>query len=486
MAVRNYEAVMGIEIHCQLLTRSKAFCACSTRYGSMPNSQTCPVCLGLPGALPVLNKSAVEFAVRMGLATHCSIASESVFARKNYFYPDLPKGYQISQFDRPLCQDGWLDIEPEEGVKRIGITRIHLEEDAGKSIHDDAVTGGEATFIDLNRCGTPLIEIVSGPDFRTTSEVSAYVSKIRQMVQYLEICDGNMEEGSLRCDANVSVRRRGETSFGTKTEIKNMNSIKAVERALNYEIARQIDLVESGGTVLQQTLLWDENAGECRPMRSKEEAHDYRYFPEPDLVPLRVTKEWVEEIGAALHELPQAKRDRFVQQYGIPKYDADVLTLTKSMADYYEETVRHVSDFKLASNWIMSEVMAVLKARKLDIAEFIVTPILLGRLLSLVVEGTISGKIAKTVFEEMCQSGNDPAQIVASKGLVQVNDRAEIEKLVNDALSRNPSQLQDYLKGKEALFGHFVGEVMKLSQGKANPKATNEILRERLSKLKES
>ena len=479
-----FEPVMGLEVHCQLQTKSKAFCTCSTKYGSPPNTQTCPVCLALPGALPVLNKEAVEFAIRMGLATHCIIASESIFARKNYFYPDLPKGYQISQFDRPLCEQGWIEIETSDTVKRIAITRIHLEEDAGKSIHDDAITGGSGTFVDLNRCGTPLIEIVTEPDFTSTEEVTAYLTKIRQMVQYLEICDGNMEEGSLRCDANISVRRVGTKALGVKTELKNMNSFKAVERALNFEMRRQIALLSSGKSVVQETRLWDDGAGESRSMRSKEEAHDYRYFPEPDLVPLRVDKEWIDRIASNLAELPQARRDRFIKEYQIPKYDAEILTLSKSLADYFETTVRASGDAKLSSNWIMSEVMAVLKDKKLDAAEFNVRPERLGRLLRLIIQGTISGKIAKSVFEEMCSTEKDADEIVGEKGLLQISDPQEIGRLVDRALDANKTQLDQYLQGKEALFGHFVGQVMKLSQGKASPALTNTILKERLEKLK--
>ena len=476
-----YEAIIGLEVHAQLLTDSKIFCGCSTRFGAEPNSQTCPVCLGMPGVLPVLNERAVEFAIRMGLATNCSIASFSRFARKNYFYPDLPKGYQISQYELPLCSNGYVDIELEDGTeKRIGIIRIHLEEDAGKSIHDP-VLAGEDTLVDLNRCGVPLIEIVSAPDLRTPQEAYAYLVRLKQLVTYLGICDGNMEEGSLRCDANVSVRPVGSDTFGVKTEVKNMNSFRNVERALTYEINRQIQVLESGGKIVQETLLWDANEGIARPMRSKEEAHDYRYFPEPDLVPLEVSESWIEKIKADLPELPRARKKRFVEQYKIPVYDAGVLTMTRELADYYEAVTQVCSDFKMVSNWVMGEVLRVLNERKIDIADFPISPERLGKLLNLILNKTISNNIAKTVFEEMLQSDTEPEAIVEEKGLAQVSDRGLIEEIVDKVIQENPKQVEQYRGGKTKVFGYFVGQVMRATRGKANPAIVNEILKEKLS-----
>jgi len=475
-----YEAVIGLEVHAQLLTDSKIFCGCSTQFGGEPNAQTCPVCLGMPGVLPVLNERAVEFAVKMGLATHCKIASFSRFARKNYFYPDLPKGYQISQYESPLCHDGYVDIELEDGTrKRVGIIRIHLEEDAGKSIHDPALAG-EDTLVDLNRCGVPLIEIVSAPDLRSPQEAHAYLVRLKQLVTYLGICDGNMEEGSLRCDANVSVRPVGSRGLGVKTEVKNMNSFRNVERALTFEINRQIQLLESGGEVVQETLLWDAGAGVARPMRSKEEAHDYRYFPEPDLVPMVVESAWIEKIRQSLPELPLARKERLMRQYQLPAYDAGILTMTRELADYYEAVAQKCRDYKLASNWVMGEVLRVLNERKIDINQFPISAHRLSGLLNLILDETISSKIAKTVFEEMLTSGEDAAAIVQRKGLAQVTDRAAIEAIVVKVLKENPKQVEQYRSGKEKVFGYFVGQVMRATRGKANPGLVNEILKEKL------
>ncbi len=476
-----YEAIIGLEVHAQLLTDSKVFCGCSTRFGAEPNTQTCPVCLGMPGVLPVLNKRAVEFAIRMGLATNCRIARFSRFARKNYFYPDLPKGYQISQYELPLCEDGSVEIELEDGRRKtIGIIRIHLEEDAGKSIHDPAIAG-EETLTDLNRCGVPLIEIVSKPDLRSPQEAYAYLVRLKQLVTYLDICDGNMEEGSLRCDANVSVRPKGSRAFGTKTEVKNMNSFRNVERALAYEIDRQIQVLTSGGTVEQETLLWDANQGVARTMRSKEEAHDYRYFPEPDLVPLTISEAWIEEIRARLPELPRAKKQRFMEQYQLRAYDADILTSSKELADYYEAVARECPDFRLTSNWIMSEVLGVLNEQKIDITQFPVPPEQLAELLNLIVKKTISNNIAKTVFKKMLETGRRAGDIVEKEGLAQISDASVLEEIVDKVLTENPKQVEQYLSGKEKVFGYFVGQVMRATRGKANPAEVNRILRNKLS-----
>jgi aspartyl-tRNA(Asn)/glutamyl-tRNA(Gln) amidotransferase subunit B len=478
-----YEAVIGLEVHAQLLTSSKAFCSCSTKFGLPPNTNVCPVCLGMPGTLPVLNKKVVEFAVKLGLATNCKIRRYSIFARKNYFYPDLPKGYQISQYEEPICYDGYVEIELKEGVKKkIRLRRIHMEEDAGKSIHDQDID----TLIDINRCGVPLLEIVTEPDIRTPQEAALYLAKIRQLVQYLDICDGNMEEGSLRCDANVSVRLKGETKLGTKTEVKNMNSIKNVEKALEYEINRQIQILESGGTIIQETLLWDASTGIVKPMRSKEEAHDYRYFPEPDLVPVVVSEEWIEEIRKTIPELPEQRRDRFIRQYGLPKYDAEVLTSSKELANYYEECVKFTNDFKSASNWIMVEVLKILNDRQIDITEFKVEPRFLAELINLVNEGKINQATAKKVLEEISHTGEEPISVIERQGLMQISDEDFITEAVLKVLEQNKENVERYLAGKDKLFGYFVGEVMKLTKGKANPKLVNEILKRKLEEMKVS
>ena len=476
-----YEAVIGLEVHAQLLTESKAFCGCSTKFGNEPNSNVCPVCLGHPGVLPVLNKKVVEFTVLMGLATNCTINEKSIFARKNYFYPDLPKGYQISQYEEPICEFGHIDIVlPEEQTKRIGITRIHMEEDAGKSIHDQSYD----TLVDVNRCGVPLMEIVSEPDMRTPVEAYLYLTKIKQIVQYLEICDGNMEEGSLRCDANVSVRLKGEEKLGTKTEIKNMNSFRNVEKALTYEIERQIDILEDGGTIIQETLLWNADLNVASSMRSKEEAHDYRYFPDPDLVPVIVNEEWKSEIAKFMPELPELRKERFISHYSLPKYDAEILTQAKSTADYYEKVAAVTEDFKSASNWIMTDVLKIINEEKIDIKDFSIPPENLGELINLIKSGTISGKIAKDIFPIMLNENKKPSVIVKEKNLVQISDSTEIEKAIEQILSKNQKQVQQFIEGEEKVFGFFVGQVMRETKGKANPQIVNKILREKLGVLK--
>jgi len=472
-----YEAVIGLEIHAQLLTESKAFCSCSTKFGNAPNTNVCPVCLGHPGVLPVLNKKAVEFTILMGIAAHCRINEKSIFARKNYFYPDLPKGYQISQYEEPVCEDGELVLTlPDNSSKTIRIKRIHMEEDAGKSIHDQA----DETLVDVNRCGVPLMEIVSEPDIRSAQEASLYLSKIKQIVQYLGICDGNMEEGSLRCDANISVRIIGEEKLGTKTEVKNMNSFRSVERAINREIERQIEIIEDGGKIVQETLLWNADLNEVLPMRSKEEAHDYRYFPEPDLLPILINKEWIDEIKLQLPELPDNRLERFTNRLGIPRYDAEVLTQTRELADYYEELIKFTNDFKAASNWVMGDVLKVLNEEKINIKDFPVTPKNLAELINLISNGTISGKIAKEIFPIIIKEKKTPLEVVKEKNLIQLSDRTEIEKIIDRVLDLNPSEVKEYVEGKEKVFAFFVGRIMKESKGKANPKVVNEILREKL------
>ena len=476
-----YEAVIGLEVHAQLLTDTKIFCGCSTKFGNPPNTNVCPVCLGHPGVLPVLNQKVVEYTVLMGLATNCTINEKSVFARKNYFYPDLPKDYQISQYEEPICEHGNVTVEFKDGsTKNIGITRIHMEEDAGKSIHDQ----GFGTKIDLNRTGTPLMEIVSEPDMRTAEEAYLYLAKLKQVLTYLGICDGNMEEGSLRCDANISVRLKGETKLGTKAEVKNMNSFSNVAKAIEFEIERQIDLIEEGKKVIQQTLLWDADLGEAYPMRSKEEAHDYRYLPDPDLMPVVVSEEWKNEIKNALPELPDARRNRFVDSFKLPVYDAEILTSSRRLADYYENVLAVTDDYKSASNWVMTDVLKVVNDQKITIDDFSVPPENLGKLIKLINNKTISGKIAKEVFPEMLASGKDPEIIVKEKNLVQITDTSAIEGIIDNILNANTKQVEEYLSGKDKVFGFFVGQIMKETKGKANPGIVNDLLKSKLAERK--
>ena len=475
-----WEAVIGLEIHAQLATRSKIFSGASTAYGAAPNTQACAVDLGLPGVLPVLNAEVVRMAAKFGLATHSTVAKRSVFARKNYFYPDLPKGYQISQYELPIVHGGHLDIDLEDGgSKRIGITRAHLEEDAGKSLHEDF--HGE-TGIDLNRAGTPLLEIVSEPDMRSAGEAVAYMKKIHSLVRYLDICDGNMQEGSFRCDANDSVRPAGQEAFGTRAEIKNINSFRFVERAINFEIERQIDLIESGGEVVQETRLYDADKNETRPMRSKEEANDYRYFPDPDLLPVELDQAFIDAVAATLPELPDARRERFISEYGLSHYDAGVLTASREMAEFFEETVAAADgEGKLSANWVMGELAGLLNKEGRDITTSPVSPQMLGGMLRRISDGTISGKIAKQVFEAMWAGEGDADAVIEKKGLKQITDTGAIEKIVRDVLANHPGQVEQYKGGQDKLLGFFVGQVMKATQGKANPGEVNKILRQLLT-----
>jgi aspartyl-tRNA(Asn)/glutamyl-tRNA(Gln) amidotransferase subunit B len=478
----DYEAVIGLEVHAELLTQSKVFCGCSAKFGAPPNQNTCPVCLGMPGALPVLNRRVVDFAIRAGLAAHCRVAPLSRWARKNYFYPDLPKGYQISQYELPLCLGGFIDIETDGGSKSVRLTRIHMEEDTGKNIHD---AHGDASLVDFNRCGVPLLEIVSEPDIASAQEAGAYLRKLRAILQYLEICDGNMEEGSFRCDANVSVRPRGTKEFGTKVEVKNMNSFRAVERAIDYEIKRQAEVLDGGGRLLQETRHWDPDREVTRPGRSKEFAEDYRYFSEPDLLPLLVSSEWVDAVRREMPELPDARRRRFAEEYGLPQYDADVLTMRKDIADYYEAAVREYRNPKALSNWVMGDLLRIIREHKLDnalvIHDWPVPPERLAAMVELLDKGEISSKIAKAVFEEMVHSGKTPVQIVADRGLTQVSDEAVIGAAIDEVVAAHAAKVAEYRAGKDKLFGFFVGQVMKATQGKANPQKLNELLKAKLN-----
>jgi aspartyl-tRNA(Asn)/glutamyl-tRNA(Gln) amidotransferase subunit B len=479
-AAARYEVVIGLEVHAQLATATKIFCGCPTSFGSPPNTNVCPVCLGLPGALPVLNGAAVELAVKAGLALHCSIRPQSRFARKNYFYPDLPKGYQISQYDEPLAERGHVDIVVEGRPKRIGVTRVHMEDDAGKSIHDGFQDSDRYSYVDLNRSGTPLIEIVSEPDMRSSGEAYAYLSEVKQVLQFIEASTCDMEKGHLRCDANVSVRLKGASEFGTKVEVKNLNSFRFLKQALDYEIARQVELVESGGKVMQETRLYNSDTGETAAMRSKEHAHDYRYFPEPDLAPLRISAAWLDELRAELPELPARKRQRFVAEYGLPEYDAEVLTATRAMSEYFETAARASGNAKIAANWVMGDLMGALNQEGRQIADSPVTPERLGELVALIRKGEISGKIAKEVFVQMFASGEAAAGIVEREGLKQISDTGALEQIVDQVLQQNAKQVEQYKSGKSTVLGFLVGQVMKASRGQANPGVVNDLLRKKL------
>ena len=475
----NWEAVIGLEIHVQLSTKSKLFSGASTNFGALPNTQACNIDLAMPGVLPVLNEEVLRMAIKLGKALNADINSPTSFARKNYFYPDSPKGYQISQMDKPIVESGYLDIDTENGVKRIGVTRAHLEEDAGKSLHDDF--DGQSG-IDLNRAGTPLLEIVSEPEINTPQEAVAYLKSIHSIIRYLEISDGNMAEGSMRCDANVSVRKKGDTKLGTRTETKNVNSFRFVEKAIQYEIDRQINELESGNQITQETRLYDSQANTTRPMRSKEFANDYRYFPEPDLLPINLEKEFIEEVMATMPEMPTQKKIRFVSEFNLSEYDADLLAADKDLANFFEAVVKVSNSPKLSANWIMGELSAELNNENLSINESKITSNQLGQLILRIEDGTISGKIAKEIFEKLWSSDNEVDEIIQGEGLEQVTDDKEIESMIDKVINSNPEQLEQYRSGKDRLFGFFVGQVMKASQGKANPKQVNDILRKKLEK----
>ncbi|MBX3329384.1 MAG: Asp-tRNA(Asn)/Glu-tRNA(Gln) amidotransferase subunit GatB [Nitrospira sp.] len=472
-----FETVIGVEVHAQLRTNSKMFCGCGTTFGLSANSQTCPVCLGLPGSLPVINRTAVEMAVRAGLALNCTIAENNRFARKNYFYPDLPKGYQISQYESPICQHGWIEIRDDSGTKQIRIRRAHLEEDAGKNIHE---TGTSGSRVDLNRAGTPLLEIVTEPDMRTADEVVAYLKGLREILMYLDVCDGNMEEGSFRCEPNLSLRPSGQKEFGTKVELKNINSFKYVKDAVEYEIKRQTKVLNEGGKIRQETRLWNIERGETAVMRSKEEAHDYRYFPDPDLVPLKLDDEWIEGFRADLPELPAVRTKRFVSDYGLPEYDATILTASKGMADYFEVCAKQFNQPKTVSNWVMGELTRELNNSRTDISASPITHERLVSLLQMVDKGTISLKVAREIFPELYGSGKTPEQIVQEKGLTQVSDEGALAKIIEEVLSKNPGQVAQFREGKQQVLGFLVGQVMKASGGKANPGKVNELLKKKL------
>jgi aspartyl-tRNA(Asn)/glutamyl-tRNA(Gln) amidotransferase subunit B len=491
-APTNYEVVIGLEVHAQLSTKSKMFCGCTTKFGAPPNAQTCPVCQGMPGVLPVINRRAVEFGIRTALAFNCRVNPSCRFARKHYYYPDMPKNYQISQYEEPLAEDGFLEIEAEGGSRKVGIQRLHLEEDVGKLLHEGTLETAQSSLVDFNRSGVPLMETVSRPELHSPEEAATYLKAFRAVLIFLEVCDGNMEEGSLRCDANISLRPRGHTELGTKVEIKNLNSFRNVQRALEFEVRRQAQALDAGERIVQETRLWEADRGYTRSMRSKEFAHDYRYFPEPDLVPLRLDRAWVDEIRAALPELPRARRQRFVSQYGVPAYDAEVLTQSRALADYYEASVQALGSAaagnradrpKTVSNWIMSELLAALPGDdEFAIQRSPITPRHLAGLLRLIEDGTISGKIAKDVFQKMLASGDDAAAIVGREGLTQVADEAALSQIIVTVMAANPRAIDDYKRGKKEAKGALVGQVMKATGGKANPALVNRLLEDKLSK----
>jgi len=472
-----YEVVIGVEVHAQLRTKSKMFCGCGTTFGLSANSQTCPVCLGLPGTLPVINRAAVEMAVRAGLALNCTIGANNQFARKNYFYPDLPKGYQISQYESPICEQGWIEVAVGDGEKRVRIRRAHLEEDAGKNVHETGTTGSR---VDLNRAGTPLLEIVTEPDMHSADEVVAYLKGLRDVLMYLDVCDGNMDEGSFRCEPNLSLRPLGQKEFGTKVELKNINSFKFVKDAIEYEIKRQTKVLNEGGKIQQETRLWNIDRGETAVMRSKEEAHDYRYFPDPDLVPLKLDQEWIDGFRGGLPELPAARAGRFVSAYGLSEYDAGVLTASKGIAAYFESCVKLFDQPKTVSNWVMGELTRELNNSGTDVSASPVSPERLIGLLQMVEKGTISLKVAREIFPELYSSGKTPEQIVQERGLTQVSDESALEKIIAEVLEKNPAQVAQFKEGKQQVLGFLVGQVMKSSGGKANPGKVNELLKKKL------
>jgi aspartyl-tRNA(Asn)/glutamyl-tRNA(Gln) amidotransferase subunit B len=475
-----YETVIGLEVHVELHTKTKIFCGCSTSFGAPPNTHTCPVCLGHPGVLPVLNRQAVEYAMKAAMALNCTIATDAKFDRKNYFYPDSPKAYQISQYDQPIGQNGWIDIEVNGETKRIGITRVHLEEDAGKLTHVD---GGMASLVDFNRVGTPLIEIVSEPDIRSPEEARLYLEKLRAIMLYCDVSDVKMEEGSMRCDANISLRPYGQEKFGTRAELKNMNSFRSVQRGLEYEQWRQADILDSGGEVVQETRRYDDESGKTFSMRGKEESHDYRYFPDPDLVRLYIDDEWKARVRASIPELPDSRKARYVQEYGLPSYDAEVITASKQLADFFEDSLNYTKDAKAVSNWIMGDLLGYLNANNLEFSQVKVTGQGLGEMIGLIEKGTISGKIAKTVFKEMLETGKAPQTIVEEKGLVQINDEGAIKAVVEKVVANNPQSVADFKAGKEKAIGFLVGQVMRETKGKANPGLVNKLIVDAINSL---